>query len=134
MTARPSFEIRAANGEESPVQRFFLGRSERLAIQEVGIFVQVTEVETSTAKVSKTAGGQASFTGLQIDQSRTCHRNEDRTRLTACADDDGDEAEADRNSAAERGNNVNSSMQLPSRACVHTCLSAEDEAVCFQKP
>lgn len=32
------------------------------------IFVQVTEVETSTAKASKTAGGQASFTGLQIGQ------------------------------------------------------------------
>jgi hypothetical protein len=72
--------------------------------------VQVTEVETSTAKASKTAGGQASFTGLQIGQSRIFHRNEGGTRLTACADDDEAEAEAGRGSATKSRTSVRAGM------------------------
>lgn len=87
---------------------------------------KITEVETSTAKASKTAGGQASFTGLQIGQSHTFLRSEARARPTVCSDDDGDKA--GRSSDAESRFESVSSVQLPYRACVHECPSTEHEA------
>lgn len=90
--------FRAAIGDERPIVRI-QSQIERRATQELGVIcVQATEVETSTAKASKTAGGQVSFTGLQIDESRIFRRKEGRARLMACADDD--DAGAARSSAA----------------------------------
>lgn len=81
MIAWTALNIRVAINHKSLIRRISC-RSEESASKEVGRTVHATEVEISTAKASKTAGGKSKlYTGLQVDQSRRSFAKEQTARL-----------------------------------------------------